>query len=246
MGHGCESSEGIATRSSEQHAMETGAGASPVIATAKLHHKGKRYCGDSNCKTTRKNGESVPSDRRTSPESVMGDTDSRTEELVPEDTRANSMAGDLVLNSTSSVKHGSSRDQYHACRHCSKVFTTGRALGGHMRVHGSNGTANGQLSLGVNVSSKAEFSSEPIGDYSFTDYSKMLVRKFGEPNSRSTDNHDNWVRTGTEEEGSKKENCKDSRGTDGNRMDMDGGQKLSNGSEQKMMSLYTHRRTPRN
>eukprot|EP01018_Ginkgo_biloba_P025372 Gb_37343 [translate_table: standard] len=182
-----------------------------------------------------KNWELLDSYRRESPEeSVMGDTDSRTDDVVSDVNKGNSL---LLLSSGKNETNSS--NPYHVCRHCNRAFSSGRALGGHMRVHG-NGTANGHSSCALNKSSKAEFSSDQIGDYSSTDISKLLLKKSDVPKSRSNDNH-NWVQADSEEE-DQQDDCKSNEEND---TSMDVGQELSNGSAQKMLSLYTLRRNPK-
>ncbi|XP_057865730.2 uncharacterized protein LOC131073334 [Cryptomeria japonica] len=39
---------------------------------------------------------------------------------------------------------GKSRNRYHVCKHCKRAFTSGRALGGHIRIHGASFKGGGR------------------------------------------------------------------------------------------------------
>jgi hypothetical protein len=142
------------------------------------------------------------------------------------------------LKSMCSVKRegGNGVKQSHVCRYCNRVFSSGRALGGHMRVHGANGPKGGQASL---LRMYSSFSLDHIGDY----YSST-VKKAEVPTSRSSGNTNTNTNHVKDEE-------EDYEGLDEHNMNIDeqdmskDGQELSSWSVHRMTALYTLRRNPK-
>lgn len=143
------------------------------------------------------------------------------------------------LKSMCSVKRlgGNGGKQSHVCRYCHRVFSSGRALGGHMRVHGANGPKTGQASL---LRMYSSFSPDQMGDY----YSST-VKKADVPTSRSSGNTNTNTNQVEDEEEDYEGLDEHNMNIDEQDVSMDGGQELSNGSVHRMAALYTLRRNPK-
>ncbi|GLJ08533.1 hypothetical protein SUGI_0090840 [Cryptomeria japonica] len=178
-------------------------------------------------------------------ESEMGETESevvRENSVVVSKSRSSADAGDSELGFeagdsmvvSNSSRHGSknnsSRDG-HVCRFCSRVFSSGRALGGHVRVHGA-GRSNGQSSSSV-------YGQSSRGDYSSTD---IWVKESKVPTGRSYGNS-NWDRVGSIEEGDDAEEEEEEHKVVKDK-NMDFG-KEELGDHNKMVPLYTLRKNPK-
>ncbi|GLJ08537.1 hypothetical protein SUGI_0090930 [Cryptomeria japonica] len=172
-------------------------------------------------------------------ESMMGDTDcevvrensvvvSKSRSFGPAASELGFEAGNSVAVSNS-INKNSSSSQCHACRFCHRVFSSGRALGGHVRVHGTS-RSNGESSSSGIVSRGGRLSTD------------TWMKKSKVPTSRSNGNS-NWVGTGSiEEEGEEAEEEEEEYRVLKN-MNMDVEQEEL--SDHKMVSLYTLRRNPK-
>lgn len=151
------------------------------------------------------------------------------------------------LKSMCSVKRqgGNGGKQSHVCRYCSRVFSSGRALGGHMRVHGANGPKAGQASL---LRMYRSFRLGQMGDYYSSILKKSEVptsRSSGNTNSNSNSNINTNTNHVEDEEEDYKGLDEHNMNIDDHNMSIDGGQELSNGSVHRMAALYTLRKNPK-
>lgn len=109
------------------------------------------------------------------------------------------------------------RNRYHVCRHCNRAFSSGRALGGHIRIHGAS--FKGARAAVAAVAT----------DSSNNSSSKSLFKGAEVDGSEDED----------EDEEEEEEEEEDSSASSHHE------QELSNGCSPKMVSLYTLRNNPK-
>ncbi|GLJ08538.1 hypothetical protein SUGI_0090950 [Cryptomeria japonica] len=168
-------------------------------------------------------------------ESVMGESECevvRENSMVVSNSRSSTAASEIVFETgnftvvSKSSSHGSnSSSQYHVCRFCSKVFSSGKAMGGHVRIHGA-GRSKRHSSSSRNVS-RGDFLAEDV-----------WVKKSKVPTSRSNGNS-NWVEAlSIAGEGEEGDDLKEER-------NVNVSVEQRELSDQKTVSLYTLRRNPK-
>lgn len=107
------------------------------------------------------------------------------------------------------------RNRYHVCRHCNRAFSSGRALGGHIRIHGTS-------FKGVRAAVAA------VATDSSNNSSSKSLFKGAEVDGSEDEDED-------EEEDEEEDSSASSHRE----------QELSNGCSPKMVSLYTLRNNPK-
>lgn len=202
-GHGVES---CGTPNSEHagECMEITNGNNPSynimenLAEVQSHSLEESVMGESECEVVREN-------------SMVVSNSTAASEIVFE-------AGNFTVVSKPSSHGSNTSSQLHVCRFCNKAFSSGKAMGGHVRIHG------------VGRSKKRPSSS---GNVSRADCD-VWAKKSKVPTSRSNGNS-NWVEA---LEGDEADEHKEEK-------DMNASVEERELSDQKTVSLYTLRRNPK-
>eukprot|EP01018_Ginkgo_biloba_P018995 Gb_11510 [translate_table: standard] len=128
------------------------------------------------------------------------------------DFHANINSDDIDMLGMSSGR----KNRYHICKHCNRAFSSGRALGGHIRIHGAS--FNGARTA-IPTDSSNNSSSKSL-------FRTAELDRSDEEESSSSSFQQNIADEEEEEEEEQEE-------------------ELSNGFSQKMVSLYTLRNNPK-